>query len=427
MDGPVLDGASARTDADEAARCERRDVLVTTRRTWLLLVALALYLPAVAAMVAGTFHVRLPPTWSFAPGVLMMCAAAIFLGYFRAARRMRGDVVCDDRGVVLGGVMVRRRSSLRSGFLRKLPDGTFAVRLIGRYLLDPLDVHVRDEQQGEAMLRALKLDRAHSTALFAAMEGGMRGALRRALEYVACVLLGASALVSAVLLRATPAVLGDIAVGTVIICIVGIARVLRANMRIVVGSDGLLMKRTLGGGARYLPYAELGSAAVDGNDVVLRLRSGREMRLGLGLKRFLGREHAGDALARRIEDARSAPAAQGTAQHTALVARGDRTVSEWLAALGKLADAARASYREATLPRAQLWRIVEDIASPPGARAGAAVVLRAQLEEGERARLRVAAQACASTDLRRALEATARGDDDAALEHAMELLEEKAR
>jgi hypothetical protein len=431
MDGPAQDGpatreqdAAAAPSEEELARFERRDALVTMGRTWLLF-PLGLNVAYVTSALLTGFH-RVPPGWYLASTLVTLCGVYFPLVYSRLRRRMRGDIVCDDRGILLGGKLVRQRSRLRSGFLRKLPDGSLAVRVVGRYLYDALDVQVQGEQEGRAMLRALKLDRTHATAVFRIIEGGMRAAMGLAILGGALFCLGFLGLWLALARGAGPTVLGTFGVELAISFLCAVAFVLRGQTKVVVGSDGLLMKRSLGG-SQYLPYSEVASAAIDESDVVLRLRSGQKMRLGLGHKRVLGQEHAGDALVMAIEDARAASAAQGPTQHAALVARGDRTIGEWLAALGKLTDAARASYRQAMLPRAQLWRIVEDVSSPPGTRAGAAVVLRSQLNDGDRARLRIAAEACASPNLRRALEAAAQEEDEAALEHALGSLEGEAR
>jgi hypothetical protein len=67
-----------------------------------------------------------------------------------------------------------------------------------------------------------------------------------------------------------------------------------------------------------------------------------------------------------------------------------------------------------------LWEVVEDPAVDSTARAGAAMMLRRTLDDGGRARLRVAAGACASPRLRVALDAVADGGDEAAVAAALE-------
>ena len=112
---------------------------------------------------------------------------------------------------------------------------------------------------------------------------------------------------------------------------------------------------------------------------------------------------------------------QGVEAHPAtLVGRGERTVTEWVAALTELADASRSRYRRATLPREHLWRIVEDARCSADERAGAAVaLLRSSLDQAGRARLRIAAEASALPPLRVVLNAVGSIADDPLLVDAL--------
>jgi hypothetical protein len=64
------------------------------------------------------------------------------------------------------------------------------------------------------------------------------------------------------------------------------------------------------------------------------------------------------------------------------------------------------------MPADVLWRVAEDAFASADARAGAAMALRAALDDHGRTRLRVAADACATPELRAALEAIASDEDD---------------
>ncbi len=81
----------------------------------------------------------------------------------------------------------------------------------------------------------------------------------------------------------------------------------------------------------------------------------------------------------------------------------------------------RDGYREAAVTSEHLWPVVENAALGSPARAAAAVALRAHLDEEGKTRLRVAAEACASPNVRVALEAVL-GEDDNELTRALEAL-----
>ena len=84
------------------------------------------------------------------------------------------------------------------------------------------------------------------------------------------------------------------------------------------------------------------------------------------------------------------------------VARNGRSIAEWIANAARTSERS-ATYRAPIVPHDDLWRIVEDAAASPIARAGAALALRADLGAEGRARLRVAADTCAENKLRVAL------------------------
>jgi hypothetical protein len=128
------------------------------------------------------------------------------------------------------------------------------------------------------------------------------------------------------------------------------------------------------------------------------------------------RAHA-EVVAERINEAvqgrgRGAPAA--LAWDDGILARGERAVGEWVAALRRLEDKVQTFRQQAGAGSVfeRLWEILEDAAAAPARRAAAAVALSPHLDERGRERLRIAAQATATPKLRIALEAAAEDDDD---------------
>jgi hypothetical protein len=178
---------------------------------------------------------------------------------------------------------------------------------------------------------------------------------------------------------------------------------------VVVGGEGIyLPPRTRIGKKAFVPYASLASVRREQQAVVLQTNGGKPLRL-------VPRDPHGDrvandllsaALAERIEEARAEWAARGEAQLSPLLARGGRSVADWLIALRSLGESA-AGFRAAALPADTLLRIAEDPRAGAGERAGAAASLVGHLDDAGAARVRVAAEVCASPELRRVLTVTA--------------------
>jgi hypothetical protein len=127
----------------------------------------------------------------------------------------------------------------------------------------------------------------------------------------------------------------------------------------------------------------------------------------------------------RIREAFEAHGRGDVTLAAAALRRGTRDVAAWIRALQAIGSGASADHRTAPVPPDQLWRIVEDPHAEPGARAGAAVVLRGSLDEAGRSRLLAAAGATAQPRVRIALEAAGEGDE-AALAEALAAVEEEA-
>jgi hypothetical protein len=85
----------------------------------------------------------------------------------------------------------------------------------------------------------------------------------------------------------------------------------------------------------------------------------------------------------------------------------------------------QASFRSATVPDHELWRIAEDASAREPVRVAAAIALRERLDDEGRRRLRFVADSCVAPRLRVALDAAV-GRDDASLARALEELDAEA-
>jgi hypothetical protein len=191
-----------------------------------------------------------------------------------------------------------------------------------------------------------------------------------------------------------------------------------SRVRWTIGADGILIRIGIRG-RRYVPYSQITSVKVDNHHVriVARDRWTGTFR-GVNDHSAVSRPVIGlNAIAAHIQRARDR-ASRGAAadEVTTRLARSDRDASTWLYALQQIQTDAT-SFREAPVSRERLWRLLEDASQPADVRGAAAIALRANLDEPERARLRVMTASCASPRLRVAFEA-AQGEDDARLAKA---------
>lgn len=110
-----------------------------------------------------------------------------------------------------------------------------------------------------------------------------------------------------------------------------------------------------------------------------------------------------------------------------LIARGERTVPEWVEALRRLGSGATAAYRGLPVDVEGLARVLAEPMVRPSIRAAAAVALAAAGDASAVAKLRIAAAELADPRLRIALEKAADDTNDAAVVEALEALEEAER
>ncbi len=170
--------------------------------------------------------------------------------------------------------------------------------------------------------------------------------------------------------------------------------------RIAVGIDGVWVRDA--SRSRFFAYRDLEEARPRGADLELVAGGRRVLRLQMhgddAGRRDEVLARVNEAIARsRDSNSRAAEMLVRAmpAHHVASSARGGE------------------GYRVPSVSRDQLWEVVEGQASDAQARTAAAEVLAIQLDEGDRARLRVAAGQCAEPRLRVALETLA-GDAETA-------------
>lgn len=201
--------------------------------------------------------------------------------------------------------------------------------------------------------------------------------------------------------------------------ILGASTLLTRSPEVVVGADGVTIRRRLR--RRFLRFEEIKHVEIDVKNnqntaLLISLADGSQERIGAGL---VAAERI-PALAARIRDAKAAFSTNpGAPRGAALLARGDRSLSDWRAALVELVQRGK-GYRDLSLSRDDLERALSAPESTAEQRIGAALALAGLGPEEARPRLRVAADVCAEPAVRTALLRIADADgEDAAVEEAL--------
>jgi hypothetical protein len=190
--------------------------------------------------------------------------------------------------------------------------------------------------------------------------------------------------------------------------------------QLVIGNDGVTIRGPLR--RRFVPYARVAQVRRAGHAVELALRGGDVVRLPVE-DRFTNASESvnpvREAIFDRICEAMESGAGASSAAALGALDRAGRSLAAWrehLAALGQ----GRADYRRIALSRDDIAAVLADAAAPRERRVAAAIALARTDDAEMKARVRVAADACADEALRRALEAAAEDElSEAALAEAL--------
>lgn len=292
------------------------------------------------------------------------------------------------------------RSTLKAG--KVVPArGQVTVLLERRGGKLPLSLRVADDQQAYQVLHALGLAPEQTVGHFRTMSRIFSAWWKTPAVVSGAGLAGA--LLTAVMGRLFG---GPALVGLPLFVALAVAALALAPTRVDVGADGVLV--TWLGRKRFIPHRSIVGVLVAtdgfGNNrrrvVELLLESGEKYVLPTGSAMFdFGQA---TALAERIRAAQAVEEQAEPVAPDALLRRAERSHHDWVAAL--LDHAALATHRRAPVKRESLWRIVEDSKAEPLERAAAAVALRKDLNDRDRARLGRVAEATAAPKLRIVLE-----------------------
>lgn len=391
------------------------------RRQWLLPVLLTwgvVGLPfAMGALLAALGN----SAWY---GLLVAAYFGGFLGMEQALRKAlvhrSGELRADDAGLFLNGTLLVARKKLSYGHV--VQDGErMLLRLVQRSQnAQPIDVEVADEAQANELLAAMFLDRtvAEYTMLWAHRRGQLKLGLYVAgpLLVLTFALMGLLIAIGRVVHNNSPIFMGLLMAFLATPVIAAVFGALASEINFAVGSDGVWVREFLIM-RRFIPFREIVSVERVDREITIVLADGSRVEANHGK----AREEDGANLVARVQA--GIDAARAAPQHAAdSVARNGRSIAEWIATASKRNERS-ANYRAQVVPPDELWRIVEDASANPTQRAGAALALRADLDDEGKARLRIAADTCAEQKLRVALTSMVTSTDDE-LAEALEPLED---
>lgn len=204
---------------------------------------------------------------------------------------------------------------------------------------------------------------------------------------------------------------------------VGLFVYLNLPGHVELGEDGVLVDTRAS--RRFVPFSSIDAVeryeeTVMGKHLIgaVLQTGGGDVRLPMGEGQFGAPERCAQLVA-SLRTALDAYRHRGVADTAMQLQPGARDTRAWIEELRRVGEGANAGPREAPVPRERLWRIAEDPTAEGAARAAAAVALRAGLDDGGRARLRIAAEGTAQPEVRAAIEAAV-AEDEAAIAEAME-------
>jgi hypothetical protein len=355
------------------------------------------------------FHFAIVFAWAlfgFAPAVLAIAGdvphwesllAPLFYlgGLFTLARtwelrwrQLRGHLRVDEEGLFLEGKRIAARQKLLHGYVHVDRNQTY-LRLVRRALLSPrpIDIQVDDEAQANEILAAMRLDAKTSVGEYKMLHGYRRASLLKSYSAMGGLLAVMVAFFYLITFDANaPLQVGSaiaLALANIATLLLGITSVVHVS----VGADGVFLRRHLMS-RRFISFADIREVTMPKRDLTITLHDGTAITVHLP-NDFSENVKDSSALVGRL---RAALAAYREAPQAPRISGAEAKNEK------------HAFYRTSALPEDQLWRIVENPSAPTSERTAAANALSLELDAVGRKRLRVAADASASAQLRVALE-----------------------
>ncbi len=412
------------------------------RNVCLVFSALILAAGIGAAVKLGIGHG--PDTGAFVRVMLMgilggLAGSWYFHNVAKKVSKLAQDLRTAADGVFLGAERVVPRDEIASALI--WPSKTGAIVRIerrGRFRR-PLDLGLPSLEEARALTRAIGQGGAQAARSFTIGAPSRAHLRRRIYALWASLPLGVAAVVAGKTIFGPGALTGALA-ALALLTVLTLLGLFFKSTAVTVGADGVRVGWLWQNS--FIPIGDVERAeALEGPtnamgyySVLIRIhrRSGPTVDLLSQLGRATPftprdgkwRDYAlmnAAAVAERINEAalgegRGDGGAELTAWESELLSRGARATDAWVKSLRGLHTAVESFRQRAGGGIEALWGVLEDATATPERRAAAAVALSPHLDEGGRARVRIAAQATAASKLRIALEAAADADDEALTE-----------
>jgi hypothetical protein len=330
-----------------------------------------------------------------------------------------GRLVIGESLVHFDDALIARRRSLRAGFILPSDVGSPKLRLDRRWPRGPIDLALRDEEQGSVLLRALGFDVSQGVVELVV-------ASRVHVEQLSPGVTALAGLVVAMIAAVETVSKPDLSTKTMLalgaLALTAWFFAVSRSTFVIVGTDGILIRWFWS--RRFLQHRELREVQPYkrwyGQGVRLELWSGGSWRLPIrtGYTRALTHQEV-DRVGHRIYQALDLFRKRQSADEVRLPERGGRDEIAWIQALRAAGSRAASDHRTAPTPPEALWRIIEDPAMEPIGRAAAAIALSGAIDAPGKVRLRSLIEVTAEPDFRGVLEAAAEEADEEQLSRAL--------
>lgn len=336
-----------------------------------------------------------------------------------------GELVVDSQGVHHKGQLIARRGDVRAAFTAHR-DGAVEVRLDRRGIKPSILLRVADDAEARRVMQAVGMDATQTVAELKAASQIFGWPILKQLVVILLPMIAAAALSGVAAALGAVFVLPILSPLTIITMLVLVFS--RTHVRI--GADGVGTKWL--GKQTFHPFSQMQDAAsyaerVGGKTqlgVRLTMRDGEQAKIPCGQK---GWNHVDPGeIEQRIREARDVHRRGEWQLDPKLLARGERTLSDWLVALKSLGAGAGADMRTSAIPTDRLLSLIADAGAPGVARVAASIAALEQAPEEARSRARIAAVTTAEPSLRKSFERVAAATDDALLTEALAELEAEA-
>lgn len=407
-------------------RVDAKRLALSKGSKWLLVFAIAL------PLLNGLLAAASPGVGVAAPFMTILYLIGLLIGVGVGTKKGWFGLATQDSLVEVSSAGVRVDGKLVAD--RRKVDNAAVVRderLGGtRVLLGKkgsprrsLTLLAKSDDEALSIVKKLGLDANASTATWATLGGFGYASWGLWAQLAPLALAFPMIFMAAVLQSAIPAVPGAL-------CFLSFYALLFSKTHVVVGADGVLVKwLTM---QRFCSWSDVASVERLVNGVRLVQRDGAHFDIKLGTEQQVRNDRLAvltpeiEALYTRVREAMSARGASPDAMVASdPFLRNDRSARAWLDALRTMFEPV-GGLRSSAHTEESAWRVVADGSAAEEARIGAAAALANNSDARGKERLRAVAATVASTRVRVAIEAAAKGDEEALVETMEALANEDA-